>query len=46
MFDFAVTWALHNPLPCVGVLVGVSIAIGLLLIPALHDVSGHGHPRC
>ncbi len=46
MLDFAITWALQNPLPCVGLLVGLSVAVGLLLVPSLYEVSGRGHPRC
>lgn len=46
MVDIAVTWALHNPLQCVGGLVVMSVAVGLLLTPALHDLIRHGHPRC
>jgi hypothetical protein len=45
MIDFVVTWALGNPLTAVGVLVVFAIAVGLFLVPRLHDVADHGHPR-
>jgi hypothetical protein len=46
MFEAAVTWILAHPLQSVGGLAGLSILIGLFFIPGLHDVTGHGHPRC
>jgi hypothetical protein len=30
----------------VAALAGFSIVIGLVLIPSLHHVTDHGHPRC
>jgi hypothetical protein len=46
MIDAAITWAMHNPLQSVAVLAGVSIAIGLILVPSMHEVAGHGPPKC
>ncbi len=46
MVDLALLWALHNPLQCVAVLAGLSILIGLFLVPRLREISDHGHPRC
>jgi hypothetical protein len=42
----ALLWALHNPLQCVAVLAGVSVLIGLFLVPRLREITDHGHPRC
>jgi hypothetical protein len=46
MIDVVITWMLHNPLQGVAILAATSIVIGLVLIPGLHEITGHGHPRC
>ena len=46
MIDAVITWLLNNPLQGVAALAGFSIAVGLLLVPGLHEIAGHGHPRC
>ena len=45
MIDVAVAWLLANPLQGVAALAALGIAVGLVLVPALHEVTGHGHPR-
>ena len=45
VIDVAVAWLMANPLQAVAAMAGVGIAVGLLLVPALHEVTGHGHPR-
>jgi hypothetical protein len=45
MIDFLITWMLNNPLQGVAALAALSIVIGLVLIPGLHEIAGHGHPR-
>ncbi len=45
MIDVAVAWLLANPLQGVAALAALGIAVGLLLVPALHELTGHGHPR-
>ncbi len=45
LIEVAVAWLLANPLQGVAALAGFGIAVGLLLVPALHEVTGHGHPR-
>jgi hypothetical protein len=46
MLDFAITWLLGHPLEGVAVLAGISIAAGVFLVPRVHEISTHGHPRC
>jgi hypothetical protein len=46
MIDFVITWMLANPLQGVAALAGIGIGVGLLLVPGLHELTGHGHPRC
>ena len=45
MIEVVVAWLLANPLEGVAALAVLGIAVGLLLVPALHEVTGHGHPR-
>jgi hypothetical protein len=45
VLDACLIWSLHNPLQCVAVLAGVSILVGVLLVP-LREICNHGHPRC
>jgi len=45
MLATACTWACHNPLWSVGILAGLSVAVGLLLVPNWHTLSGDNHPR-
>ena len=45
VISVAVAWLLANPLQGVAALAAVGIAVGLLLVPALHEVTGHNHPR-
>ena len=46
MIEAAITWAMHNPLESVAILAVASIVIGLFLVPGLHEVTNHGHPKC
>jgi hypothetical protein len=46
MIDVVITWMLNNPLQGVAALAGSAICIGIVLIPGLHEITGHGHPRC
>jgi hypothetical protein len=46
MIEFLITWMCDNPLQGVAALAGLSIVVGLVLIPGLHELAGHGHPRC
>jgi hypothetical protein len=46
LIDDAIVWSLHNPLQCVAALAAGAILIGLMLVPRLHDIADHGHPRC
>jgi len=45
MIDVAVAWLQANPLQFVAALAALGIAVGLLLVPAHHEVTGHNHPR-
>ena len=40
------SWGLNNPLQWVAGLAVGAILVGLLLVPRLHEISRHGHPRC
>ncbi len=46
MIDFAVGWLLANPLASVACLVVFAVGFGALLIPRVHEIIHHGHPRC
>jgi hypothetical protein len=46
MIDVVITWMLANPLEAVAALAGLGIAVGLMLVPGLHEITGHNHPRC
>lgn len=46
MLDVAIAWLLAHPLAGVGGLAVVSALIGLLLVPRMHEIADHGHPRC
>ena len=46
MIDGALGWLLTHPLQGVGVLVVIAVAIALLAIPRIHEVTDHGPPRC
>ena len=46
MLDVAIAWLLAHPLESVGGLAVLSGLIGGLLIPRVHELADHGHPRC
>jgi hypothetical protein len=46
MIDGAIAWLLSHPLEGVAVLVVFAVVISLILIPRIHEVTDHGHPRC
>jgi hypothetical protein len=46
MLNEFVIWLCAHPLQFVGGLIAFSGAVGLLLIPKLHELHDHGHPRC
>ncbi len=46
MMNVALTWLLANPLTGIGVLAAFAVGYGVLLIPRVHEVVTHGHPRC
>ena len=46
MLDVAVGWLLANPLVGVGALAVFAVGFGALLVPRVHEVLHHGHPRC
>ena len=41
-----VSWLLAHPLEGVGALVVFAVGFGVILIPRVHEVVTHGHPRC
>jgi hypothetical protein len=46
MVDIAIAWLLAHPLEGVGALALLSVVTGLLLVPRIHEIAQHGHPRC
>ena len=46
MIDAAIAWLLAHPLEGACGLCVMSVVIGLVLVPSLHDVARHGPPRC
>lgn len=46
MLDPIIAWLMANPLECVGGLALLSVVVGLVLIPSVHEITQHGHPRC
>ena len=44
MIDFAIAWLLAHPLGGVCGITIVSVAVGVFLVPRLHDAAGHA-PR-
>ena len=46
MIDDVIVWLMANPLEGVAGLAVFSVLIGALLIPRVHDIAHHGHPRC
>jgi hypothetical protein len=46
MIDIVITWMCHNPLQAVAALSSFSILVGVLLVPGIAELTGHGHPRC
>jgi hypothetical protein len=46
MIDVVISWMLANPLQGVAALAGLGIAVGLLLVPGLHEITSQNHPRC
>ncbi len=46
MIDVILGWLVAHPLTGVGALVTFAVAFGLLLIPRVHELVTHGHPRC
>ena len=46
MIDDMIAWLMAHPLEGVGGLALLSIGFGLLLIPRVHEIAQHGHPRC
>ena len=45
MIDLCLSWALHNPLMCAGLLAGVAVVAAGLLLPRWHGLSSEHHPR-
>ena len=46
MVDRLIEWLIAHPLEGVALLAGLSIAVGLLLVPRFHQLTGNNHPRC
>jgi hypothetical protein len=46
MIDGTIAWMLSHPLQGVGLLVVFAVVVSLALIPRIHEVTDHGHPRC
>ena len=46
MVEALITWFMQNPLKGVAMLAGLSVVIGLVLVPGLHEVTDRGHPKC
>ncbi len=46
MIDTAIAWLMAHPLQGVGGLAVLSIIVGLVLVPRVHEITDHGHPRC
>ena len=45
MIDYVVTWLLAYPLAGVAVLAGLAAGLGVMLLPKMHELTQHGHPR-
>jgi ElaB/YqjD/DUF883 family membrane-anchored ribosome-binding protein len=45
MIDAAFIWVCAHPLQTVGLMAAIAIACGLLLVPRIHELAEHGHPR-
>ncbi len=45
MIDHVVTWLIAYPLQGVVVLAVFAGGVGALLVPKVHELVGHGHPR-
>jgi hypothetical protein len=45
MVNHAVMWLCAHPLEFVLGLAALCALMGLMLIPRLHELPGHGHPR-
>ena len=46
MLGHAIEWLQAHPLQGVAGLVVFAAAFGVLLIPRVHELVTHGHPRC
>lgn len=46
MVDVIFSWVCAHPLQFVAGLAGLSAWAGLVLIPRVHEINDHGHPRC
>jgi hypothetical protein len=46
MVDTVIGWLQAHPLEGVGALVVFAVVISLVLVPRVHEVARHGHPRC
>jgi hypothetical protein len=46
MVNTVVMWMCAHPLEFVGGLCAACALLGVLLIPRLSELPGHGHPRC
>ncbi len=44
--DTAIAWLLAHPLVGVSALAAFSVVVGLVLVPRVHEIAKHGHPRC
>ncbi len=45
MIDHVVTWLLTYPLQGVAVLAFFAAGVGVFLVPRMHELTRHGHPR-
>jgi len=46
VIDACIAWLLGHPLEGVAALALLAVAISVIAIPRLHEVTDHGHPRC
>ena len=45
MIDYVVTWLLTYPLQGVVLLALFAAGVGVFLVPKVHELTQHGHPR-
>jgi hypothetical protein len=46
MVDVSIAWICAHPLEGVGLLALLGIFVAAVLVPRVHELADHGHPRC